>query len=50
MYVSRGNTGWNTRVRSSGKEKDQRYVWVVFFFIALLITRESIKDVGYYFE
>lgn len=22
----------------------------VFFFIALLIARESIKDIGYYFE
>lgn len=47
--------GWNTRVSASGKDKDQRYVWVgwwlVFFFIiALLIARESRESVRHCFE
>lgn len=45
MCVTRGNMGWNTRVSSSGKGKDQRYLCMgVFFKICFYYSLVDCKE------
>lgn len=46
MCVTGGNTGWNTRVNSSGKEKDQRYVCLVGGLVALFLIYSLVNCTG----